>query len=317
MSRRHVVTEKFREFLKEGKFLLAVSGGIDSMVLLDLFRRLPPSRRLTFGVLHYNHRLRGEESEGDVRFVEEICRRWEIPLTVGVTEPWKSKQNLQERARERRYQFFHDEAVRQGAEFILTAHQADDQAESFLIRWLQGAGLNGLAGIPTVRVDGEVTYLRPLLLVEREEIADYARRFEVPFREDSSNRDPHYLRNRVRSLVTLLKEINPHLARRTAVNSLLIRADEAYLEEELKKHPQDPKGFEVKKFRLLPAAIRYRLIQRSISALGSGKRISGEFILKLDRLILEEKGGLSYSLPGPIQFKKKGGRFGLIWQKKL
>ncbi|MBI2082972.1 MAG: tRNA lysidine(34) synthetase TilS [Deltaproteobacteria bacterium] len=333
----HEVTKKFRETVKQwdlwkrGEPLgLAVSGGIDSMVLLDLVRRIKTSERSHATVFHFNHKLRGEESDQDALFVKKICEGWKIPLVVGEAPPWKKKNNLQEKARQLRYQFFREEAKKAGIQKIATAHQADDQAETFLIRWIQGAGLKGLSGIPLMRLVGQhqrvtragvptraqrvstgglepeagpvdvgLTIVRPLLFVTRKEITDYAKKFEVPFREDSSNRETKYLRNKVRQILSELRKLNPNLSVRSAVNSILLRADEEYLETV----GSNIDSFNIPIFTKLPPSLRYRLLQRMYEEV-SGHPLSGEFVLKIDSLIRDSEPKRQYNLPHGVRFQK-------------
>lgn len=317
MFKMHEVTKRFRETVLAWKLwgkgepiLLAVSGGIDSMVLLDLLRRLSPKERSVITAVHYNHKLRGAESEEDVRFVKKICREWEVPLIIGEAPPWQQKNNLQERARKLRYQFFFDQAKKIGAGKIATAHQADDQAETFLIRWLQGAGLKGLCGIPLVGNVGAqlitpLQVVRPLLFITRTEIANYATKFEVPFREDSSNQDRHYLRNQVRKILAELRQLNPGLERRFAVNALLLAADEDYLEAETERVARgmgDP--FSVSVYQQLPRALRFRLLQQMVRRLAENLCLSGDDILKADHLLFNPAPRRQLDLPHRIRFEK-------------
>lgn len=320
MSKSHEVTKKFREtgirwrlWEPGGRILLAVSGGVDSMVMADLVRRLPARERPKATVIHYDHRLRGEESTTDAEFVEKTCGLWGFPVVCGAAPAWSSKENLQERARKLRYDFFCEEMRRQGIDRLATAHQADDQAETFLIRWVQGSGLKGFAGIPVLRQVGNKSPLyivRPLLFVTRAEIVDYAERFEVPYREDSSNRKGNYLRNRIRGILRELKQRNPSLARRSAVNSILLKADEEFLQGETDRiagaagAAGEAGSFSVSRFKGLPAAIRYRLLQRMYRDL-TGRVLGSEPILTLDRLLRDPAPCRKFNLPERVLFEKE------------
>ncbi|MBI2982523.1 MAG: tRNA lysidine(34) synthetase TilS, partial [Deltaproteobacteria bacterium] len=241
-------------------------------------------------VLHFNHKLRGKESDQDARFVEKVCKEWKIPCLLGEAPVWKKKGNIQDRARELRYRFFQEETKKLGVQRLATAHQADDQAETFLIRWIQGAGLKGLAGIPMTRKEGELAIVRPLLFIARGEIADYAKKLEVPYREDSSNQERKYLRNKVRHILSELRELNPNLGHRSAVNSVLLRADEEFLEEvDFSIVPVGPAGRQ-------PLELRY---ERSQGADQPSPTRTGE---KIDSQV---KGALyhcAYSKTGPAAF---------------
>jgi tRNA(Ile)-lysidine synthase len=193
-------------FLENSKLLLATSGGIDSMVLVHLFNELKHSIALA----HCNFQLRGLESFGDQNFVQEYANANEIPffLTQFDTEAFANdyKLSTQIAARELRYNWFYELLETENYDYILTAHHADDNIETFLINLSRGTGLEGLVGIPAQNDK----IIRPLLPFTREEIVAYANENSIQWREDSSNASDKYLRNKIRHhLVPLLKELNP------------------------------------------------------------------------------------------------------------
>ncbi len=192
--------------LEEKKFLLAVSGGLDSVVLCHLFARA----RLNFAIAHCNFKLRNEESDEDERWVKHLAQQLEVPYysesfaTAELAE--KEKISIQMMARDLRYQWFHELCRLRKADYIVTAHHRDDQVETFFINLLRGSGLDGLTGMKIA----EGRLFRPLLPFSREEITAYARQHEVTWREDSSNASTLYLRNRLRhELLPLFEQINP------------------------------------------------------------------------------------------------------------
>lgn len=193
-------------FLKGKKLLLAVSGGVDSMVLLQLFKQL----HFNISVAHCNFNLRGDESDEDEAFVQSICDSLKIKLFVSHfnTEEYTilHKQSIQIAARQLRYDWFHELLEKEGFDYLLTAHHLDDSAETFLINFTRGTGLDGLTGIP--QVNDEI--IRPLLAFSREEIENYANENSIKWREDSSNASDKYLRNKLRQdILPVLKELNP------------------------------------------------------------------------------------------------------------
>ncbi len=194
-------------FLKGKKLLLAVSGGLDSMVLLHLFQQLD----YEIAVLHCNFQLRGIESFSDQQFIEEYTSKNSIPFafTQFDTEAFAAnfKVSIQVAARELRYSWFYEQLAIQNGDFIVTAHHADDNLETFLINLSRGTGLEGLTGIPAQNEK----VIRPLLSFSRQEIEAYAASHNLVWREDSSNASDKYLRNKIRHhLVPLLKELNPN-----------------------------------------------------------------------------------------------------------
>ena len=190
--------------LKDKKLFLAVSGGVDSMVLLDLLNKL----RFDICVVHCNFQLRGKESDGDEMLVREICQDRYIPYFIesfDTTEFAKeNKLSIQLAARKLRYDWF-QEIISLGFDYVLTAHHLDDNVETFLINFTRGTGLEGLTGIPAQ--NGNI--IRPLLPFSREEIENYANENKIQWREDSSNAADKYFRNKLRhNIVPILKELN-------------------------------------------------------------------------------------------------------------
>lgn len=194
-------------FLAEKKLFLAVSGGLDSMVLLHLLQQLP----YEIAVLHCNFQLRGLESFGDQNFIQDYCDQNKIPVFVTQfdTEAFAKdyKLSIQVAARELRYSWFYELLEEKNFDYIATAHHADDNLETFIINLTRGTGLDGLTGIP----EENDKIIRPLLPFSREEILKYAEENKIEWREDSSNASNKYLRNKIRhDLVPILKEINPN-----------------------------------------------------------------------------------------------------------
>ena len=195
------------QFLRGKKILLATSGGKDSMVMLHLFQQL----NYKIGIAHCNFQLREMESFGDQNFVQEYASANNIPVfitqfdTKAFSEDYKI--STQVAARELRYNWFYELLETEKYDYILTAHHADDNLETFLINLSRGTGLEGLIGIP----EQNEKVVRPLLAFSQEEIEDYASLNGIQWREDSSNASDKYLRNKIRHhVVPLLKELNPN-----------------------------------------------------------------------------------------------------------
>lgn len=199
--------EKEIPFLNQKRLLLAVSGGLDSMVLLHLFQEL----KFDIAIAHCNFQLRGVESFGDQKFIQEYADANAIPIYVTQfdTEAFAKdyKLSTQLAARELRYNWFYELLEEEKFDYLLTAHHADDNLETFLINFTRGTGLEGLTGIP-VQND---KIIRPLLFLTRNEIDSYAKDHGIQWREDSSNASDKYLRNKIRHhLIPILKELNPN-----------------------------------------------------------------------------------------------------------
>lgn len=205
--------------------LVAVSGGADSVALARGLHQLRKEGEGRLILAHFNHRLRGEESDADQRFVEVLASELgcEILAESAPSSSLVPEPSLVPEAalRDLRYAFLKRAADRSGARYVATAHTADDQVETVLFNILRGTGLAGLAGIPRVRAFTQAaTIVRPLLDVTRMEVLDYLLRIGAPFREDSSNASETYARNRIRrQLLPLLeREYNPRV--REAISRL-------------------------------------------------------------------------------------------------
>ncbi|GAL77358.1 tRNA(Ile)-lysidine synthetase [Algibacter lectus] len=197
-------------FLNESKILIAISGGIDSVVLTHLCHQL----KLNIALAHCNFHLRGEESNGDEESVKQLAEQLGLEVFVQNfdTENYAktNKQSIQIAARELRYNWFEDLANQLEFDYILTAHHADDNLETFLINFTRGTGLEGglTGGIPEVNT----IFVRPLLPFSSETIEHYAKANNITWRDDSSNASTKYVRNKLRhNLIPILKEINPSL----------------------------------------------------------------------------------------------------------
>jgi tRNA(Ile)-lysidine synthase len=191
--------------------LVAVSGGADSVALLcalSAIRDSGASGRLV--VVHFNHGLRGVDSDDDAQIVQGMGARFGLQVKVGRAKQGTLQQqgdSLEAAARDARYRFFENIANKLGARYLFTAHTANDQAETILHRILRGTGLDGLAGIPRVRPLSELTTIvRPMLGITRQEVLAYLQSCGQQFREDESNIDRRFTRNRLRH------ELLPHLA---------------------------------------------------------------------------------------------------------
>ncbi len=197
--------ENLIEFPENQTYLLAVSGGADSMVLAFIFKL----SGLRFQVAHINYRLRGEDSYSDQKTVEDFCHQQHIKFNLYEVsaEDKKPDNSIQLWARELRYRFFREIQERENLEFLVTAHHLNDQLETFIIHLSKASGIRGLSGIPS----HENKILRPLLHFSKQEIYDFAKENNVQYREDLSNKKSDYLRNKIRNeMVPKLLETNNH-----------------------------------------------------------------------------------------------------------
>lgn len=212
------------------KILLTISGGIDSMVMLDLFIK----SNIKIAVAHCNFNLRGIESEGDEKLVLETCLKNKIEFfTIKFNTKTFAEENkisIQMAARQLRYDWFNKIALENNCQFIATAHHQNDVAETMLINITRGTGMSGLHGI----LPKKNNIIRPLLFTNKAEITDYANENNIAFREDSSNKKDDYWRNKIRHLVIpKLEELNANAVNNFYLLSKKINADEILLNERI------------------------------------------------------------------------------------
>ena len=210
--------QQFRQFIKDNRLfaenepiLLAVSGGMDSIALSSLFQQAG----FKFGIAHCNFNLRGAESDGDEAFVKQLAADYRVRFHVisFETSDYASSKgiSIQMAARDLRYAWFNQLLSTDGYAAVATAHHLDDQAETFFINLLRGAGLPGLHGI----LPKQGSLIRPMLFANRQNIDDFVRINRLPYREDSSNKSRKYLRNRLRhELMPVITDIDPAFSRK-------------------------------------------------------------------------------------------------------
>ena len=236
---------KYKAFATEDqKVLLAVSGGMDSMVMAHLFLR----SGISFGIAHCNFQLRGDDAEKDQHHVQSWAAENNIPFhttrfnTQETADTWKK--GIQETARILRYEWLDEIRVANGYKHLATAHHANDNAETLLINLFKGTGISGLHGIPE-KTD---TLIRPLLFAHRQDILSYASQQNVPFREDVSNSSDKYLRNAVRLNIipvaekyfpAVVAQLNDSIHRFAQVEELYIEAVNAKLKKLVDKRGSD------------------------------------------------------------------------------
>lgn len=290
--------------------IAAVSGGADSIALLDILASLEEPR-LSLVVAHLNHSLRGDESDGDEAFVREVADAYGLPCEVeradvrGVSG--REKLSLEEAGRVTRHAFLRKVAAQHRASVIALGHHADDQAETVLMRLLRGAGAAGLAGMAPKTGDKLV---RPLLGVTRGEIEAYLQGRGIAYRIDSSNTDTNFLRNRVRhELLPHLATYNPSIRDRLLVTAEALAEDEAFLEEitdaAFARHGGEGKGGAtlcVPGVATEPAGIRFRLYRRAILlAKGDLARIGSRHLRDIDRLVFSARPNGAVLLPDGLR----------------
>ena len=260
----------------------AVSGGADSMALLWAMYLLKDSLGIDLRAAHFNHGLRGEESDRDEGFVRDFCDRFDIPLTVGRGEVRSGKKGL-----EARYAFFQTLSGK-----IATAHTADDNAETVLMHLVRGTGLKGLGGIAPVR--GQL--IRPMLDVTRETVLAFLEEYHIGYVTDSSNETDAFLRNRLRHhVMPLLRQENPSLAENISAMSQRLREDEAALVVDM----DFSRGLDVHVLTAMPVALQNRTVAAFLKHWGV-KEPEAQHIALVKALASSDKPSARADLPGNV-----------------
>jgi tRNA(Ile)-lysidine synthase len=324
---RRTITEEC-VFPREARVLVGVSGGPDSIVLLHLLSALQARLGLTLHAVHVDHQLRRDSAQ-DGAFVRQFAQRLGVDTTV-VARDVRAEQvgagrSLEDAARRARYEVFGQVACRVGAAAVAVAHTADDQAETVLMRLLQGAGPEGLAGMPFARPlsaqAGAPRLVRPLLRCWRREVLAHAAQARLPVRHDPTNRDERFLRNRIRhELLPLLEgRYNPKIRAALVQLARVCRMQVQWLEdEELKQWKrvakrQGPHRVLLGARRLLrqPAVVRRALVVRALEAVRPhGCRLEFRHWEGLEELLRARPEGSVVDLPGGARW---GRRHGQLW----
>lgn len=283
--------------------LMAISGGPDSVALTHLLADLAPRIGFRLVAAHFNHRLRGAESDRDERFVIELCARLGIDLNVGhAARLDPASANLEERARDARYEFLEAAADCAGATRIALGHHADDQAETVLFRMLRGTGVAGLAAMAAA---GPGRRIRPMLRLARKEILAYLRSIGAEFVTDSSNLSLGPARNRIRlELMPALERLSTGgVARRLAALAGEMRELDDFISElacaELAARLDSSGRLALTGFARMPRALRSALIRAFIAArIGDLRRLTRAHIEAVEAICLADAPGARADLPG-------------------
>lgn len=265
----------------------AVSGGADSVALLYAMKLLAEKLEITVSAAHFNHCLRGEESDADEAFVRRFCNRHDIPLQLGSGQVVPGKKGLEAAARNARYAFLQSLPGK-----IATAHTADDNAETVLLHLVRGTGLKGLGGISPV--NGSI--IRPLLDTTRQEVLAFLQEYHLQYVNDSSNETDLFLRNRLRHhVMPLLRQENPRLAENLSAMALRLRRDEQLLAELAQARKTD----DVLALQQLPDGLRARVLTALLEDWGVPES-EAEHVALAEKLVFSEKPSAKAEFPGGV-----------------
>ncbi len=293
---------------------IGCSGGPDSVALFYLLKIFSPVWNLKLHLLHFNHGLRGAEAKKDADFVKSLGMKWKVPVSVGQASVLKiakkRKISLEEAAREARYAFFIQMAKKYNVSKIALAHHQDDQAETVLMRMIQGTGLAGLCGIRRLFQMDRTQFVRPLLDFSRKEIIQYLLENKISFRKDKSNQSPRFLRNRIRLhlMPQLASEFNPKvreaLARIPEIvgqeTELLADLERESWKKVLRLKREKKIYLDRKIFLKFPAPLQFRILNKALKSLDERSGIHFEAWKRLQPLLAQKR--CRHSLPRDIDF---------------
>lgn len=299
----HAIVERVENFMVNellvddgASILIAVSGGVDSVVLLDILSIISYERGYLLNVVHVNHQLRGDDSKRDERHVRALADRYHLgchSTSVNVKE-FASRHSLsiEEAARELRYKFFRQTSGTVRAGYCATAHHADDSAETLLMNLFRGTGLTGLAGIPPRRLlMKKTTLVRPLLCLSKSEILEYAKLRNLEWYDDDTNTIATFTRNKVRhDLIPKIKEeFNPNIVATLSRTASLLRRADGFIDSlidstysDITTESDNKISIDVHKFSVLHEFLQGELAERAVAWLTTGKPVS---LSAIDRII--------------------------------
>ena len=320
MSAIQGVIRKVRETISRYRMIdpgdlmiVAVSGGPDSVALLDILHRLKDELEIRLVVAQYNHGLRPEEDESETQFVRGLASSLHLPFeteeNASLTD--NKRASIEEKARIARYGFLENLKRKLGAQKIAVGHHLNDQAETVIMRILRGSGPTGLAGIPPRRSDG---IIRPLIEVKREEIEAYLRERKLSYVIDRSNFETRYLRNKIRlELMPTLLEYQPRLIERLGQTALILSSENQYLERQAEKWVASHGAFEspgefavpISPLLNLASPVRNRVVRQLIIKVKKNlRRIELKHLQSVDTLARSKKAQAMVNLPDGLSVRK-------------
>jgi len=310
--------------------LVAVSGGADSVALLHGLLKFSKSLDLRVSVAHLNHRIRGKTADGDAEFVRSLTRRLKVRCYVGRYDvprlAKRRKISLEMAAREARYVFLGRIARKCRADVVATAHTADDQAETILLRLVRGAGATGLGGIRYRAEIGGLTVVRPMLDVGKSEVVEFLRGIHETWREDESNRDLEFQRNIVRCelLPMLESRLNPSVRKALTQAGRILRDEDEWLESLassiLTEHSagSSPWSLPIKVLAGLPVAAQRRVLRLWLAGSGvPAESVDFDAVARVLKAATSSRGGVRIMLAGGRAVAKCGGNLEVAGRNQL
>jgi len=323
--------KKFGMLSPGNRVVVGVSGGPDSVALLHILKELAPRLKISLSLAHLNHRFRSRDSDRDAEYVQELALELGLPVIVESRDvpAFIKKEGLspEDGARRARYDFFARAARQIKADTIALGHNADDQAETVLIRLLRGSGREGLGGIPPVRElkpGSRVKIIRPLIEATREEIERYLKENRIKSRLDASNIEPVYLRNRIKlKLLPFLTKYNPNVKSILVRTAQILGEEDRYLEGIVNKHikrimkkKREGVTLDIVKLSSLSLPIQRRFLRKSLGLMKGNKL--DIHLAHIDDILdlLKARGRASLDLPENILVTKEYKKLSLGFKKE-
>ena len=295
------------------KIVVGVSGGADSIALLHVLHLFSTTKNYDLVVAHVNHMTRGGESYVDADFVKDAAEKLGLPFFLKEIDVENKriqfKKSFQETARLIRYQFFDETLKAVGGNKVALGHSADDRVETILMNIIRGSGLKGLVGIPQVR--GNI--IRPFWEIYRKELESYLKVSKIPFRNDLSNNDRKYLRNRIRhELIPSLESYNPNIKKKLQEMSEIVGKDDALLSQmtrdifsqKILGHEENEKNicWKIDDFLTHPVALQQRLVRETFCRIaGNMLHITAHHVREVNDLFNFPKVGKTLNIPRNIK----------------
>lgn len=320
----NTITQQVESFIQRHQLvqrgqhiLVAVSGGADSVALLYLLHDLRHCLRLRLTVAHLNHQIRGAAADEDAAFVKKTARRLRLDCVCkNINVPRLARRkgiSLEMAGRRARYEFFQSVALKHGCHAVATAHTSDDNAETMLLMLARGCGMPGLTGIPPRSQAGIITVIRPLLQTDRKTIESYLRERHIAWREDASNSDPAFLRNRARhELLPLLeKKFNPAIRRALSRLAEVLSGENEFLDEiacaiYAEACAESGRALDCAVVARHHVAVRRRVVRHWLSCCGMhAGDMDFQMINRIDRLLTDAKGERAFDTVGGITIRRQ------------
>jgi len=312
IGKTRLFIKKNNLILPKEKIVVAVSGGADSVCLLEILLKLKDELGCEISVCHFNHRLRGKASDRDEETVAQLCKEKNLECSIGRAER-AGQYKSEDKAREARYLFFEKILEEGSGDKIALAHHQNDSAETVLMRLIRGTGLRGLCSIPASRQK----FIRPFLNISRTEIEQYLVALDIPYSTDETNLDTKFLRNKVRlELLPFLMQLNPNIVATLAETARSITRDYTYIaesaEEELAKIAKiRENSIEINStsWRKLSESQRKMTLRRALARLSSDLiDLTAVQIDEVEEMLMRGKGGKYKLLPRSLRVELSRGR---------